>query len=129
MPLEWRVQAEPYHLTELCSGALVLSARPDLVVGPIPRKTVARQVVIDIKTSASLPWEARDDAWFYALAYTLRIGVPPARSVVYSIPSGAWNPEPEIDEGKLLAAVHRLVEAVIRMVDVADRRKPRLTPN
>ncbi len=125
----WLVRAEPRYTANLNEGQLVLSARPDLVLGPTPRRALARQVIVDIKTSADLAWETKDEAWFYALAYTLRIGIPPARSAVYAIPSGRWTPVPEIDADKLRAAAQRVIHGVKKMVELDQGRPAVLTPN
>lgn len=124
-----RVQANPHSTARLVGGGLVLSAKPDLLVGPTPRFNLARQSVVDLKTSPDLFPESREEAWFYALVLLLRVGVPPGRSIVYSVPSGAHHPSPEIDEDCLTAAARRVVGAARGMARIARGEDARLSPS
>jgi hypothetical protein len=75
-----------------------LSARPDLILGRPHTDFKRTMMVIDFKTS-QIRDEHRDEALFYALVSTLRYGVMPWRSTVYSLSSGDWtNPDFEISE-------------------------------
>lgn len=129
LPPTWRVRGEPSYSARAGQRKVVLVARPDLVIGPTPRLTHARQAVIDLKTSVTLHSESREEAWFYALVILLRVGSPPHSSIIYSIPSGEWHPEPQITEETLFAAARRVVGGVRKVTELAMGRKPELTPN
>lgn len=129
LPETWRVRGEAPYAAKLKHGQVTLVARPDLIIGPTPRRHAARQAVVDLKTSISLYPESREEAWFYALVVLLRAGTPPHSSIVYSIPSGTWHPQPRITEETLVAAARRVIDGVRKIVEIADGRKPTLTPN
>lgn len=129
LPETWRVRGEASYAASLNGGRVTLVARPDLVIGPTPRRHEARQAVVDLKTSVSLYPESREEAWFYALVVLLRAGSPPHSSIVYSIPSGTWHPQPRITEETLAAAARRVRDGVRKIAEIRDGRKPNLTPN
>ena len=104
------------------AGKLTLSCRPDLVMGR-PRGDLKQTLfLLDFK-SGDIKDEHLDEARLYALAATLRHGVPPWRSTVYSLASGDYT-EPDISAGVLFAAAGRLVTAVNSIVDALTESRP-----
>lgn len=108
-------------------GNLTLSARPDLVLGRPRADGTQTMLLADFKTGA-----LRDDhdveAQFYALVATLRHGVPPFRSVVYSLASGEWT-EPDVTAASLREIAGHVIAAVRSHVEVlTDTKVPALTP-
>ena len=77
-------------------GRLVMGTRPDLVLGRPHSDFRQTMFLCDLKTGSLQEHHLREAA-FYALVSTLRHGVPPFRSVVFSLSSGEWT-EPDIDE-------------------------------
>ncbi len=108
-------------------GSLVLSGRIDLVLGR-PRADLTQSMFLaDIK-SGGLSDHHNDEAAFYALVATLRNGVAPWRSCVFSLASGEWT-DPTVDEDVLWAAAEGVVRAVKAVVAVrGGRREPETTP-
>lgn len=109
-------------------GKLVLSARPDLVLGR-PRADMHQTMFLcDFKTG-SLNDSHPLEAMFYALVATLRHGVPPFRSTVFSLASGEWT-APDVTADRLRETAASVVDAVNRHVDVMlERREPTYTPD
>jgi hypothetical protein len=103
-------------------GALTMGARIDLVLGrprPDGRQTM---VLCDFKTSGLS--EHHDlEASFYALVATLRHGVPPWRSCVYSLASGDWS-EPDITAERLVATADEVIRGVCSHVDMLTEARP-----
>lgn len=126
---EWRVRGEMSLRANLLDGRLALVARPDLVIGPVPSQTSARQAIVDLKTSDRLYSESREEAWFYALVYLLRVNTPPHSSIVYSIPSGEWHSDYQITRDRLVASARRTIAGVKKMMQLHDGRAPSLTPS
>lgn len=107
-------------------GALTLSSRVDLLLGR-PRTTGQQTMFIADWKSGSLRDEHADEAMFYALVATLRYGIPPFRSTVYSLASGTFT-DPDVTPDRLWAAAEQVVAGVNSIVDVlTDRREPELT--
>jgi len=108
-------------------GKLTLASRADLLIGR-PRGDLRQtMLLIDLKTGA-LKDEHLDEAHFYALVATLRYGVPPWRSLVYSLASGEYT-EPDITADILLETAEKVGRAVLAIVDVlTERRTPTLQP-
>lgn len=107
-------------------GGLKLSARVDLVLGN-PRPTGEQTMLLtDIKTGSIGP-RHDDEAGFYALVSTLRHGVPPFKSLVYSVASGEWS-EAAVTEPRLWKAARQVVTAVNALAEVlGEHRDPVLT--
>jgi hypothetical protein len=108
-------------------GRLTLSARPDLILGR-PRHDGRRTVFMcDFKTG-SLSERHDTEALFYALVATLRHGVVPFRSAVYSLASAEWV-SPELDADTLTSFAGEVARVAVGLVDVlTDARPPELTP-
>lgn len=107
-------------------GKLTLAGRADLLLGR-PRPPRQTMFLCDIKTGALHDGHAFEAA-FYALISTLRHGVAPFRSVVYSVSSGEWVGETP-DAEMLIATAEQVVSAVNAYVDVlCEARPPVLTP-
>jgi hypothetical protein len=108
-------------------GRLTLSSRADLVLGR-PRADLRQTLLLVDLKSGNLNDEHVDEAQFYALVATLRHGVAPWRSLVYSLASGEYT-EPDVTEGSLLGIAEKVVTAVNAMVDsMTETRLPLLNP-
>jgi hypothetical protein len=104
-------------------GRLVLSARPDLVIG----RASEGLLLIDLKTGA-LRDEHAGEAAFYALVAALRYRVLPAGSTVYSLASGEWS-DPTVSVELLEATADKVADAAVASVKLlADETAPELTP-
>lgn len=107
-------------------GDLTLAARVDLVLGR-PRADGRQTMLLCDLKSGALADHHLLEASFYALVATLRWGIPPWRSTVFSLSSGEWT-DPEVTEGRLLECADQVVEAVRSRVEVlSELRSPRLT--
>ena len=106
-------------------GKLVLSAKPDFVLGRVRGDGRQTLFLADLKTGA-LNDEHFGEAMFYALVATLRFGVAPWRSVVFSLASGEWS-DADVTRGRLIEAAERVVAGVATMAEVlTDQRAPLL---
>jgi hypothetical protein len=104
-------------------GRLVLSARPDLVLG----RASDGLLLIDLKTGG-LRDEHAGEAAFYALVAALRYRVLPAGSTVYSLASGEWS-DPEVTTSMLEETAEKVAAAAVASVKLlADEAAPTLTP-
>lgn len=126
LPANWVPRFEESIQAKL--GGLVLSARPDLVLGR-PRPDMRQTMFLCDFKSGSLNDGHLFEARYYALVATLRFGVPPFRSTVFSLASGEWT-EPDIDADMLRLTAETVVAAVNSYVDVMlERREPTYTPD
>jgi hypothetical protein len=107
-------------------GKLVLSAKPDFVLGRPRGDGRQTMFLADMKTGA-LNDEHEAEAMFYGLVATLRFGIAPWRSVVFSLASGEWT-DPDVTGPRLIEAAERVVAAVRSIGDVmTDARAPLLS--
>ena len=108
-------------------GKLTIAGRADLIIGR-PRGDMRQtMMLVDLKTGA-LKDEHTNEAYYYALVATMRHGVPPWRSLVYSLASGEYT-EPDITETVLLEACASLVHGVNAFVDtMTESRTAKLNP-
>lgn len=108
-------------------GKVTLAGRADLLIGR-PRGDLRQtMLLIDLKTGA-IKDEHLDEAHFYALVATIRHGVPPWRSLVYSLASGDYT-EPDISSEILIETAEKVGTAIASLVDVlTERRTPTLRP-
>ena len=113
---------------ELLGGDLILSGRVDLVLGLPDRLEPMRatRLAIDLKSGGAYP-EYAEDMRFYALAMTLRFGVPPYRAASLFLDSGEWQAE-DVSEEILLHACDRVIAAARSAAGLASGRDPALTP-
>jgi len=95
---------------------LTLAGRADLVLGRPKGNGLQTMVVVDFKTGA-LKDSHQDEAMYYALLFSLRHGIPPFRSLIYSFASGTWT-APDVTAPLLRAAATRVVVGVNALVDV-----------
>lgn len=103
-------------------GRLTLSARPDLILGR-PKADGRRTVFMcDFKTG-SLSERHDTEALFYALVATLRHGMMPYRSAVYSLASAEWV-APELDAVSLTSIAERISDAAVALVEVTTDARP-----
>jgi len=108
-------------------GKLTLASRADLLIGR-PRGDLRQtMLLIDLK-SGDLKDEHQEEAQFYALVSAVRHGVPPWRSLVYSLASGEYT-RPDVSSETLLETADKVGAAVVALVDVlTERRTPDLRP-
>lgn len=107
-------------------AGVTLSARVDLVLGR-PRPSGQQSMLVVDWKSGALREHHEFEASFHALVTTLSYGVPPFRSVVYSLTSGE-HIGPQIEESLLMSAVDTTARAVTAMVDLlTSRRSPATT--
>jgi hypothetical protein len=108
------------------AGKLTLSCRPDLVIGR-PRGDFRQTLLLVDFKSGDVKDEHLMEARFYGLVATMRYGVPPWRSTVYSLSSGEYT-EPDITEAVLLETADVVAGAITGIVDaLAEVRPPVLT--
>lgn len=102
-------------------GNLILSARPDLVLGR-PRADMRQTMLLCDFKSGSLNDSHLFEAHYYALVSTIRFGVPPFRSTVFSLASGEWT-APDIDAAILRETAEVVIGAVNSYVDIMLARR------
>jgi hypothetical protein len=128
-PLErsWNPVVEWPLRVPLAGGRVILSARPDLVLGGTDRDDPmrARRLVLELKGGQDRP-EQDDDVRFYALVMALCHGVPPFRVVNVNLQAGSCRPQ-DVDPDLLRSAVRRVADAAFKAAEVLDGRTPRLT--
>lgn len=108
-------------------GKLKLSARMDLVLGSPKADGRQTMFLCDFKTGGLNDDKHPMEASFYALVATLRNGVPPFRSTVYSLAAGDWT-DPDVNADTLHQVADQVVEAVVTTVDMlTEAREPTLT--
>lgn len=103
-------------------GKLTLSARADLVLGRPRHNGLQTMLYCDLKSGGLNDYHV-DEGRFYALVATLRHGVPPYRSTVYSLASGDYS-APEVTAETLEGTADQVVVAVNKHVDVLMERRP-----
>lgn len=108
-------------------GHLTLSSRADLIIGRPSSGFRQTMLLCDLK-SGNLRDGHEEEAMFYALVATLRYGVAPWRSIIYSLSSGEYTP-PDVTEEKLMLAADRVIAGVKSIVAVMTETRPvQLTP-
>jgi hypothetical protein len=120
--VEWPVRVE------LCGGRIVLSARPDIVLGrdDDDEPMRARRLVLELKAGQERP-EQDEDLRFYALVMALKFGVPPFRVVTVNLSSGSCRPQ-DVTEDALFSAVRRVADAAGRATALLGGEEPALRP-
>lgn len=124
----WNPVVEWSLRVPLCGDRIVLSARPDLVLGAADADDPmrARRLVLELKAGQDRP-EQDDDARFYALAMALHHGVPPFRVVTVNLQAGTFRPQ-DVTEDLLESALRRVAAAAERAVALLGGQEPRLSP-
>ncbi len=125
-PLErsWNPVVEWPLRVSLAGERVVLSARPDLVLGSVDRDRPlrARRLVLELKGGQERP-EQEDDVRFYALVMALSHGVPPFRVVNVNLQAGSCRVQ-QVTEDLLRSAVRRVAEAAGKAADLLGGREP-----
>ena len=123
---EWNPRFEESIVARM--GKLALAARPDLVMGR-PRPDLTQTLLIcDFKTG-NLREEHEDEADFYALVATLRNGVAPYKSFVYSLASADYTSAQPVTPEVLFRAAERVIMATNAYVAVlSEKRDAELAP-
>lgn len=124
----WTPAVEPRLKAELLGGRVVLSARPDLMLGGVDAEVPmrARRIILELKTGADRP-EHDEDLRFYALAATLRLGVPPYRVATVLLEEGRWRFQ-DVSPDLLQSAVRRVADGYARVADLLGGAEPSLRP-
>lgn len=129
-PLErsWNPVVEWPVRVELAGGRIVLSARPDLVLGSADQEEPmrARRLVLELKGGQDRP-EQDDDARFYALVIALHHGVPPFRVATVNLQGGTTRPQ-DVTIDLLRSALRRIVDGAVRAVALLTGEEPNLRP-
>lgn len=108
-------------------GRLTIGARVDLVLGRPLADGRQTMLLCDLKSGALQPYHEQE-AMLYALVSTLRWGVAPFRSIVYSLASGTYT-DPDVTPARLLEAADWVALGVERLVAVrTERSAPELRP-
>jgi hypothetical protein len=129
-PLEraWTPAVELPLKTDLVGGRVILYARPDLCLGstdPVEPMR-ARRLLVELKTGAERP-EHDEDLRLYALAATLRLGVPPFRVATVLLESGSWRFQ-DVTEDLLWSALRRVADGCLRAAGLLAGESPSLRP-
>lgn len=123
----WRPRSESKVRVDLLDDRITLSGKVDLTLG-VAEGTLAGKVLVDLKTGGFSPVHV-DDLRFYALAETIKVGVPPRRVATHYLESGNLVPE-DVSEPLLMSAAARVVDAVNRWLELkAGRLVPVLKPS
>lgn len=105
----------------LADGRVVLSGRPDLVLGDRP----PTEVVVELK-SGGYHQAARDEARFYALLEALRFGVAPARAVTIKVDGDRVIVDgTDVDAELLEFEAVRVADGIHALARLAAGGKPR----
>lgn len=125
---EWSPAVEVSLKAPLLGDRVVLSARPDLMLGGAdpddPMR--ARRLILELKTGGAWP-DQDEDVRFYALVAALRLGVPPFRVATVMLDDGGWRVQ-DVTPDLLESAVRRVGDAYARAADLLQDAEPRLTP-
>ena len=122
----WNPVVEWGLRVDLLDGRLVLSARPDLVLGRDDHEEPmrARRLILELKGGQERP-EQDDDVRFYALVATLRHGVPPFRVATVNLQTGTWRCQ-DVTEDLLFSAARRVADGCRRAWALLDGGQPTL---
>jgi hypothetical protein len=124
----WSPVVEPRLKVPLLGERVVLSARPDLMLGGVdPEDPMrARRIILELKTGMDRP-EHDEDLRFYALAATLRLGVPPYRVATVLLETGRWRFQ-DVTPDLLESAVRRVADGCVRVAELLGGSEPSLRP-
>lgn len=115
----WRPTLESPIRIRLHDGRIVLSGKPDLMLGQ-PEGDKAGKVIIDFKTGRFSPLHA-EDLRFYALLEALRV-LPPRRVATYYLDEARLHPE-DVTLDLLDSAMQRVVDAAFRYVELVSQQR------
>lgn len=121
LPPDAAVRTEAAFVVRFAAGRILLRGVPDLVVGRAT-PTHRRMHLIDLKTGRRSDHHRRD-ARFYALAATLKLGIPPFRTSTYYLDEADWDTE-EVTDDLLRATARDVVERIRRAARLEYRRPP-----
>jgi hypothetical protein len=119
---EWSPRFEEPMVARL--GPIVLTGRPDLVMGR-PRDAGRRTMFVCDFKSGDVTDEHVSEAQFYAVLATVRYGVVPWRTTVFSLASGMWTPS-DFSDDEVVEAAERVAAGVSSLCDVWTESRPAL---
>ena len=124
----WSPAVEPKLKVTLAGDRVVLSARPDLLLGADDREEPmrARRLIVELKTGSDRP-EHDDDLRFYALVAALRLGVPPFRVATVFLDDASWRMH-DVTPDLLESAVRRIGGGSERIGALLAGEDPGLRP-
>ncbi|HEX3980796.1 MAG TPA: hypothetical protein VHW93_06215, partial [Acidimicrobiales bacterium] len=120
----WLPRTQVAMRVPLARGAVELSARADLVIGP-PAGDVASVAVIEVK-SGYRRIEHRADLHFYALIEALRSPAPPFVVATYYTRTGELDVDP-VTEDLLMGAARRTLSGTQRLAGLSLGAEPSRT--
>jgi hypothetical protein len=120
----WLPRTQVAMRVPLAGGAVELSARADLVIGP-PARDVASVAIIEVK-SGYRRIEHRADLHFYALIEALRSPAPPFVVATYYTRTGELDVDP-VTEDLLMGAARRTLAGTQRLAGLALGAEPSRT--
>jgi len=128
LPKSWAPVVELPLKAALAKDRVMLSVRPDLCLGTADREdpTRATRLLIELKTGAERP-EHDEDVRLYALAATLRFGVPPYRVATVNLDAGSWRAQ-DVTEDLLRGALRRVADGCVRAAELLAGAEPNLRP-
>lgn len=123
----WRPTTEMSIRFEVLEGRVILSARPDLLLGHPEHDGRRGRVIVDLKTGTTQQGH-RDDLALYALVHTLALGVAPFRVATYYLETARVDAV-EVTDDLLLAALRRVADGAAKVVALTQgNQKPTLNP-
>ena len=124
----WTPSVELSLKASLAEERIIVSARPDLVLGSTdPDEPMrGRRLILELKSGTDRP-EHDEDVRLYALVATLRFGVPPFRVATVELESGTWRIQ-DVSEDLLRTAARRLADGCVRAVELLKGADPTLRP-
>lgn len=126
LPAGAAVRTQERVLVPLAGGRVVLTGRPDLTIGR-PTRRRAGVLVVEAKSGRFRPAHL-DELRFYALLETLRWGVPPFRTVLWSLGDGRIEAV-EVDGNLVWSETLRVADAITRLTRLAAGEAPRPSAN
>jgi hypothetical protein len=126
LPKSWAPAVELPLKASLAGDRVVVSVRPDLSLWTSdPADPMrARRLLIELKTGMERP-EHDEDVRLYALAATLRFGVPPYRVATVNLDSGTWRAQ-DVTVDLLRGAVRRVADGCVRAAELLAGAEPEL---
>jgi hypothetical protein len=123
----WRPSTEMSIRFEVLDGRVVLSARPDLLLGHPEHDGKRGRVVVDLKTGATQR-SHRDDLALYALVHTLALRIPPFRVATYYLETSRVDAL-DVTDDLLTAALRRVADGAAKVLALTTgQQEPTLNP-